>query len=495
MESRALVRFSMHFSTDGVLGMVYRTKTVQLSIESFGQELGVSLSPDNKWVQLADRLPWTQMEEAYRKVFPSPLGRAGKPFRLLYGAQLIKQSTGLSDVDLVNAIRDTPAYQYFMGAPTYTVKQPFNPSALSHFRKRIAPISSQLRVIIGGWCKTQLQDSLGDEQKTMILDATVTPVNIRFPQDYSLLNQARTFLEKIITELAHQLHVPIPRTYKREAHKTYVTFTKKPHRSAKETRQQVKAQLQYVRRDLRYVGELRGQGGELTEKQCSRLATIQELFTQQEIMYRTKTHRVADRIVSLAQPYVRPIKRGKAKQNTEFGPKIDVSIQDGILEIERVDFNAFNESTDFQKAIERYNEQHGHYPDDVLADKLYRNRANIAFAKERGITILGPKLGRQPKTVDEDQRRADNAAARDAENRRGQIERSFAFIKQKCSLGLVRAKTKDTIAVTLDMGITMANIDTVLRLFSFALFLVVQIKNTYLTISYQSSEDAEFLRA
>lgn len=93
------------FSMDGVVGMVYRAKTVQLSIESFGQGLGVSLSPDNKWVPLADRLPWTQLEDVYRKVFPSPLGRAGKPFRLLYGAQLIKQSTGLSDVDLVNAIR------------------------------------------------------------------------------------------------------------------------------------------------------------------------------------------------------------------------------------------------------------------------------------------------------------------------------------------------------------------------------------------------------
>ncbi|MFT8710356.1 MAG: hypothetical protein ABF820_13095 [Sporolactobacillus sp.] len=73
-------------------------------------------------------------------------------------------------------------------------------------------------------------------------------------------------------------------------------------------------------------------------------------------MYRNKTHRVDHRIVSLAQPYVRPIKRGKAKQNTEFGPNIDVLIQDGILEIERVDFNAFNESTDFQKVVERYNE-------------------------------------------------------------------------------------------------------------------------------------------
>lgn len=201
------------------------------------------------------------------------------------------------------------------------------------------------------------------------------------------------------------------------------------------------------------------------------------------------------RIVSLAQPYVRPIKRGKAKQNTEFGPKINASIQDGILEIERVDSNAFNESSDFQKSIEQYNEQHGHYPDEVLADKLYYNRENLAFAKERVITILGPKLGRKPKVVDEKQRRAENTAARDAENRRRQIEQSFAFIKQKCSLGLVRAKTANTIAVTIDMRITMANIDTVLRLFSFALLLVVQIKDTYLIIRYKTREDAEFLLA
>lgn len=258
------------------------------------------------------------------------------------------------------------------------------------------------------------------------------PVNIRFLQDYSLLNQARTTLEKFITELAHQLNTQIPRTYKREAHKVYVRFTKKPRRSAKETRYQVKAQLQYVRRDLRYVHELREQGGQLSERQLVKLATIQQLFEQQNFMYQNKTHRVKDRIVSLSQPYVRPIKRGKARQNTEFGPKIDASIQNGIIEIERIDFNAFNESTDFQTVIERYHHLYGYYPDEVLADKLYRNRENIAFAKEHGIKIIGPKLGRKPKYIDQKERRAANTAARDAENRRGKIERHFSFIKHKC---------------------------------------------------------------
>ena len=37
------------------------------------------------------------MEEVYQLIFPSKLGRAAKPFRLLYGAQLIKQKYGWSD--------------------------------------------------------------------------------------------------------------------------------------------------------------------------------------------------------------------------------------------------------------------------------------------------------------------------------------------------------------------------------------------------------------
>lgn len=138
--------------------------------------------------------------------------------------------------------------------------------------------------------------------------------------------------------------------------------------------------------------------------------------------------------------------------------------------------------------IERYHHLHGYYPDDVLADKLYRNRENIALAKAHGIKIIGPKLGRKPKYIDQEERREANAAARDAENRRGKIERHFSFIKHKCGLGLVRAKTAATIAVLIDLGIMMANIETVLRFFSWKLLLTTKTNDVYLKISYQTNQ-------
>jgi hypothetical protein len=122
--------------------------------------------------------------------FPSNLGRAGKPFRLLYGAQLIKQRTQLSDRELVAAIRDTPAYQYFIGLPEYQPQAPFSFSALSYFRRRIVPLSELITNIISDFVRDRLQAKLG-HQKILITDATAVPVKIKYPQDTQPLNQAR----------------------------------------------------------------------------------------------------------------------------------------------------------------------------------------------------------------------------------------------------------------------------------------------------------------
>lgn len=43
-------------------------------------------------------------------------------------------------------------------------------------------------------------------------------------------------------------------------------------------------------------------------------------------MYDNNTHVVEGRIVSISQPYVRPIVRGKASRPTEFGAKLHLSI-------------------------------------------------------------------------------------------------------------------------------------------------------------------------
>lgn len=119
---------------------------------------------------------------------------------------------------------------------------------------------------------------------------------------------------------------------------------------------------------------IQNNGVKLSKKQANLLNTITTLYEQQLYMYENHTHSVEDRIVSLSQSWIRPIVRGKAHANTEFGAKLHISMVDGYAKIERLSFDAFNEATDFFAAVEGYRKEHGFYPARVLADKIYRNR-------------------------------------------------------------------------------------------------------------------------
>lgn len=167
-------------------------------------------------------------------------------------------------------------------------------------------------------------------------------------------------------------------------------------RTGKKIRHAIKKQLQYVKRDLSYIDLYMEQDDiGFTEKQLKRIMVIRELYEQQKYMYDNKVHSVKDRIVSIRQPYIRPIVRGKAKSPVEFGAKLDMSIDEaGTARLEYLCFDEYNECDVLTGAIERYRERTGHYPERVLVDQIYRNRGNRAYCKKHGIRISGPALGR-----------------------------------------------------------------------------------------------------
>ena len=89
---------------------------------------------------------------------------------------------------------------------------------------------------------------------------------------------------------------------------------------------------------------------------------------------------------------VRPIVHGKASANTEFGAKLHLSIEGGFARADHLSFDAYSEAGLLAPAVEAYRERNGHWPKKILADKTYRNRGNLAWCKERGISISGPRL-------------------------------------------------------------------------------------------------------
>lgn len=114
----------------------------------------------------------------------------------------------------------------------------------------------------------------------------------------------------------------------------------------------------------------------LRPKHKEYLEVIKKVYAQQEEMYRNHIHKVDNRIVSIHQPHVRPIVRGKAKAKTEFGSKIQVALVAGFMFIDHLSWDAFNEGSYLTDSVERYKERFGHYPAEVLADQIYCNREN-----------------------------------------------------------------------------------------------------------------------
>lgn len=163
------------------------------------------------------------------------------------------------------------------------------------------------------------------------------------------------------------------------------------------TRKAIGKQLTYLRRDLDAVEVKLSLGKSLTARQMERLNTIRTIYEQQKYMHNNHTHSVPDRIVSVSQPFVRPIVRGKAGKPVEFGAKLDISVVDGWTRLEFCSFDAYNEAGNLRAMVEWFREREGHYPSRILADKIYRNRENLSYCRERGIRLCGPALGRPRK--------------------------------------------------------------------------------------------------
>jgi IS5 family transposase len=111
---------------------------------------------------------------------------------------------------------------------------------------------------------------------------------------------------------------------------------------------------------------------ELSKRQYRQLLVISELYRQQREMMEKQTHSTADRIVSMEQPHVRPIVRGKAGASVEFGAKIAVSLIGGYAWIDTMKWDNFNEATTLQASVESYKDRFGYFSPAILADKIYR---------------------------------------------------------------------------------------------------------------------------
>ncbi len=122
-----------------LLGTMYRREeSTPIPPSDFDLPFEGKLSSDNRWVIMADLIPWAEFESEYSSIFSAEMGAPAKSWRIALGALIIKEKLGISDRETVEQIKENPYLQYFIGMSSYSNETPFDASMLVHFRERIS---------------------------------------------------------------------------------------------------------------------------------------------------------------------------------------------------------------------------------------------------------------------------------------------------------------------------------------------------------------------
>jgi len=487
--------------------MIRSHSHTQLSLAEFDWPFQTSLDENNRWVKMSECMPWDALAEGYCQSLSVRQGRPAKDARLVIAAVIIKHKLCLSDEETVAQIQENPYLQYFAGLSGYQMQAPFAPSLFVEIRKRMGQEvfehfhAAIIEVVEGAKKKSALRSQAekseppsvtpddddpssgsgvtGQPEETthqgkLILDATVCEQAIRYPTDLSLLNEARQFSEQIIDKLYPWTELKKkPRTYREKARRAYLAIAKRRRPGARVVCRGVRQQLQYLRRNLKHIEGLLahwpiGTKLPLPRWLLHRYWVIQHLYEQQWQMYCDKVRRCDDRIVSISQPYVRPIVRGKQSKSVEFGAKLSVSLSgQGLARVDHLRWDAFHEGLDLKSQVEAYRARYGDYPKAVLGDPLYGTRDNRRYLKSKGIHFAGKPLGRPKKVTaaNRDELKRMKAQRREEYLQRIPIEGKFGQGKNGYRLNYIRAKRADTSSAWINSIFLVMDLLILLRIF------------------------------
>ena len=402
---------------------------------------------------MASRIPWDDLVGLYLQRYgPKATGRPGLNPRIVIGALIIKHLCNLDDRETVSQITENIYMQYFLGYSAFSSRPPFDPSLFVEIRKRlgedlIAEMNLKILQVAKADEDQKLSGNHGGESRgdssggmphkgELLMDATVSPQDIAYPTDLNLLHEARQITEKII-DFLHTPGQGKPRTYRQKARKDYLQVAQNRNPSRKVVRKAVGKQLRYLRRNIAHVHQMLDSFAHfpLSRKLQQQFWVVQTLYDQQWEMFSQRKHSVDDRIVSIHQPHVRPMVRGKAGAKVEFGSKLHLSLVDGFAFLDTIRWDAFYEGTYLSECVENYKRRFGFYPKKVLADKLYCSRANRRWLKDRHIKLAAKPLGRPSAQAVEDHVRP---------GERNPIEGKFGQAKNGYGMNRIRARLKQT---------------------------------------------------
>ena len=337
----------------------------------FGIALDGALAPHNRWVKLANKLPWIKIERELSVYFCSDNGRPCIPIRRMVGLLLIKQIENISDEAIVEKWEKNFYWQYFCGEIEMQHEPPCVANELSAFRKRIGKKGAEFIFSIS----VDIHGRKAQEKRAVV-DSTVQVKNVTYPTDSKLYISVISRLHKLINKHG----IKPRRSYVRElrALRLRLRYFRHPTR-AKDARRALKRLMTIASALLRDV-----------QRKLAALGMLDIYSNDFELYTRVLNQKKGDKgkIYSLKEPHALCISKGKAHKKYEFGSIATVvrGIKSQIILGAVCSIENKHDSKLLGEAISHANSNLSKNLKEVACDKGYRGAQKV---EEASVLIPG----------------------------------------------------------------------------------------------------------
>jgi IS5 family transposase len=410
-------------------------------------------------VRLANSLPWEQIAETLRQCY-SLKGRLAKQVRLVVGLLLIKHLYDLGDRVVVDGVHENLYWQYFCGVtlpralepeeeddddtPRPSPRKLLHHTVLTKFRRRVGPEGLER---IEGILHEQMRKLGLVKGKTILVDTTAQSKDIQYPTETGLLDRGRKMIVRLVQQVG-ELGVKVKagfRTFKRVA-KRAVLFAAKLGKGqldrVKEANAKLSAMARHViRRASALIPQIRARATRalrsgvtvLANKLTRRASQIQEtirlterVIVQNVARFAGEILRPEDKVLSIHEPHVVALSKGKRNKPTEFGTKVVLAMEpSGVIVAHKVYAENVADVKTIKPMIDAVEVKNGKPPEELGADRGMhhpkKDRERVGTARVRRVSI--PTQG---KTRAEN---ADDPWFRRLQRKRAGIEATIGHLK------------------------------------------------------------------
>ena len=273
----------------------------------FKNRLCDELNPEHELIRLGKVIPWDQIQADIEPLFTEGQSRPPLPTRLATGLMILQHLYNISDEEVIRAWVENPYWQAFCGYEFLQWKFPAHPTSLTRWRQRLGPkgLEKVLKVSIGVALKTGAVTA--PELEKAIVDTTVMPKAITYPNDAKLIQK---IIERIV-KAAAQSGLTLKRTFTRVSKKALHQYQRLMHgKQFKKAQRPLKRLRKYLSKILRDIDP--------HIESCPR-ELFKELVVGAKLLIQEKEDK--NKIYSCHEPAVSCIAKGKAHKPYEFGSK------------------------------------------------------------------------------------------------------------------------------------------------------------------------------